>query len=93
MKSTGQHDYPYYVKQLRQLGKVYREQVNWPELPELSVVLDEVMTGEEDVSLPSVWESIMIKEGERRKKLFCLPMIFPCFLRIRKKLWTNLKRY
>lgn len=92
VKSTGQHEYPYFVKQLRQLGKVYREQVNWPALSELSVSLDAIMTGEEDVSLPSAWESIVIKEGEQRKRIVLFANDISVFLAYPEKALDKLEK-
>ncbi|MCM1119896.1 MAG: LicD family protein [bacterium] len=92
VKNPGQHDYPYFVKQLRQLGKAYRDRGNWPELPELSVPLDAIMTGEEDISLPSTWESKVINGDEQRKKIVLFVNDISVFLAHQKKALDKLER-
>lgn len=92
VKNPSQHDYPYFANQLRHLGKVYREQVNWPELPELSVPLDAIMTGEEDVSLPPAWESIVTKEGGLRKRIVLFANDISVFLSYQEKALDKLEK-
>lgn len=92
VKSIAQHDYPYFVKQLRQLGKLLKYKGIREELPGLAVSFEAIVTQEEDVSLPPTWEAVIKKSGGGRKKAVLFANDISMFLTYQGKALDKLEK-
>lgn len=92
VKSTGQHDYPYFAKQRRELGKAIRGREKEAEQLGLAVCLDAIVTGEADLSLPPEWEILIDSAQGGRKKTVLFTNDISVYLTHRGKALDKLER-
>lgn len=92
IRGVGQHEYPYYIKQLRQLGKVIWGREKEAEQLGLAVCPDAIVTGEADLSLPPEWENLFNRAQGGRKKAVLFANDISVYLTHRGKALDKLER-
>lgn len=90
VKKTGQHEYPYYARQLRALREMVQEKEKQAET--LGVVTSEaILSLDADKSMPSEWETMVMRAAGERKRIILCANDISVFLRYREKALDKLE--
>lgn len=92
IRGNGQHDYPYYSAQLREVGKMIKGREKQAQQLGLAVSPEAIITSEADISLPPAWEILMSEAGGGHKKVVLFANDISVFLLYQEKALDKLEQ-